>query len=275
MAKSFSELEGLENEGPNLMLVDALNLAFRYKHKKQRNFASDYLRTVNSLAKSYSAGKVIICVDGRGGSSYRKGLYPEYKGNRVNKDESPEEKQEFLDFISDFNDAVEFCKINHPVIRFDGVEADDIIAYILLEEEEATHRWIISSDRDFDQLIDERTSRFSYVTRKEICLDNFYETYGCTPEQYTSVKALQGDMGDNIMGIPSVGPKRAVGLVREYGSALDLWEALPLAGSSKVIQNINEFGDKIILNLELMDLTHCVDALSKEQQDEILEIVSG
>ena len=64
-----------------LMIVDGLNLAFRYLHAKSTSFIEDYIRVVDSLKKSYKAGKVIIACD-KGSSSYRKSIYPEYKANR-------------------------------------------------------------------------------------------------------------------------------------------------------------------------------------------------
>jgi len=56
-----------------LMIVDALNLAFRFYHNKTTNFVSQYIKTVESLATSYQAGNVIIAAD-QGSSSYRKTL---------------------------------------------------------------------------------------------------------------------------------------------------------------------------------------------------------
>ena len=61
--KGIYELEmAQEPQGNNIMLVDSLNLAFRYKHTKRRDFAEDYYRTVKSLAKSYQADKIILTI---------------------------------------------------------------------------------------------------------------------------------------------------------------------------------------------------------------------
>ena len=61
----------------NLLIVDGLNVAFRWKHQGVTDFKYDYIRTIESLAKSYKAGTIIVCADG--GSSYRKEIFPEYK----------------------------------------------------------------------------------------------------------------------------------------------------------------------------------------------------
>jgi len=122
--------------------------------------------------------------------------------------------------------------------------------------------WLISSDRDWDLLIQDDVSRFSYVTRKEVTLENWDTHYDCTPEEYISVKCLMGDKGDNVAGFPGIGPKRAVSLVKEYGSAYDIYEAIPINSKYKFIQGLNENPEQILQNYELMDLiTYCDDAL--------------
>ena len=70
--KSFKQIS---EAGNVLLIVDSLNLAFRYKHSGATDFAEDYLRTVNSLKKSYKASHVIMACD-QGSSSYRKALSP-------------------------------------------------------------------------------------------------------------------------------------------------------------------------------------------------------
>ena len=86
-------------EESSALLVDALNLGFRWKHSGAKEFANDYLNTVQSLAKSYACGKIIICAD-KGSSSYRKEIFPEYKGNRKElRDNQTEEEKEALDSI--------------------------------------------------------------------------------------------------------------------------------------------------------------------------------
>ena len=79
MTKTFEQIN--QTDPKSLMILDSLNLAFRYKHSKAVDFATDYMRTVESLQKSYKTKKLIIAGD-MGSSSYRKAIYPEYKQNR-------------------------------------------------------------------------------------------------------------------------------------------------------------------------------------------------
>lgn len=269
MSKAFSNIKSGDTEA--LMLVDALNLSFRWKHKKQRNFAADYLRTIDSLATSYGCGKVLICAD-KGSSSYRRELYPEYKANRKEKfkEQTPEEAQEFLEFMEDYESALELTQEVHPVIRYQGVEADDLISVIAKLSNLPV--WIVSTDKDLDQLISPTISRFSYITRKEITLDNFRETYGCDVDEYISIKVLQGDAGDNVKGIEGVGPKRALALIRQFGSAFDIYDAIPLPGKLKYIQAVNESKDLILLNYKLMDLGFSREAMGDNYDDLISKL---
>lgn len=264
MSKSFSQI----NEQTNcLLVVDALNLAFRWKHSGATDFAEDYKRTVQSLAKSYKARWVIITAD-QGSSSYRKALYPEYKQNRKDKfaEQTDAERAAFELFFEDYEKAMQLIRdtTDYPVLKFQGTEADDIAAYIVSQVSSlpVDEVWLISSDRDWDLLLSEKVSRFSYVTRKEYTIHNWNNHYECRHEDYISIKCLQGDSGDNVPGVPGIGPKRAQALVEQYGSALDLVANLPISSNLKYVQHLNESGDLILLNYQLMDLvSFCRDAL--------------
>lgn len=275
MAKNIFELEEYKNlsnvssgEGrDNILIVDALNLAFRYKHSRAKTFATDYLKTINSLAKSYDAKYVIVTSDW-GKSSYRKEIYPEYKGDREAKvaNQTEQEQKEFEEFIEEFNRALELVKTYHTVLKFKGVEADDLAAYLshYTFKDYPGHIWLISSDKDWDMLITDKISRFSYVTRKEYTLENWNEHYEFPLEHLLSIKVLQGGK-DNVQGIEQVGEKRAWTIINEYGSAFDIYDALPLGGGAKYIQNINNSGDRILLNYQLIDkITYCKEAIGTD-----------
>ena len=267
MAFNFSDK--LINENSNCtLIVDALNLAFRWKHQGRTDFRYEYQRTVLSLAQSYDCNKVIITADW-GSSTYRKNISPDYKQNRKDKfaEQSEEERIAFEEFFEEYEATLELLAEDYTILRFKGVEADDIAAHLVKDKDEydLEYIWLVSSDRDWDLLIQENVGRFSYVTRKEVTLDNWSDHYEVTPEQYISMKCLTGDKGDNVAGIPGIGPKRAVSLIREYGDALNIYDSLPINSSYKHIQALNANGDQILQNYELMDLiTYCDDAIGAE-----------
>ena len=276
MAKSFKQLTTKDDN--TILVVDALNLAFRYKHQKKRDFADDYVRTVQSLAASYNAGTILITADW-GSSSYRKNLLPEYKQNRKDKyaQQTEQEAEDFAEFMDDYEVTLITLEQLYPVFRYKNVEADDIAAYLVSKLWRNNSMWLISSDRDWDLLIKPTVSRFSYVTRKEVTSSNWSEHYEVDQEDYISFKCLTGDTGDNVPGIPGVGPKRAATLIQMYGSAMDIADAMPLEGKYKYIQSTNEFGaEGIMKNYELMDLVaYCEDAVGVDNVRDINERIKS
>lgn len=274
MTVSFKEMSKLEPS--SLMIVDSLNLAFRYKHAKAVDFAEDYMRTVLSFKKSYKCDKLIIAGD-MGSSKYRKALYPEYKQNRKDKyeDQTEAEAAEFEEFLLEVGRIIQRYVDDgtYPVLRFAGVEADDIAAYVTAKRKKycLDQIWLISSDRDWNLLVDEGVSQFSYVTRKEFTVDNWREHYDFERDDYISIKCLMGDSGDNVPGVPGIGPKRALQLVQEYGSTYDIISSLPISSKYKYIAALNTFGaEKLMLNYQLMDLiTYCADAIGEENCKQI------
>ena len=161
------------------------------------------------------------------------------------------------------------------VLQYDGVEADDIAAY-LSANLKASQIWLISSDRDWDLLIKDNVSRFSYVNRKETTVDNWRETHEFPIEDYITIKCLTGDSGDNIPGIPGIGPKRAATLVSQYGSLFDIYDACPIDSKYKYIQSLNEHKEVLLRNFELMDLlAYANEAIGLENIEDIQEKCSS
>ena len=253
----FAETLKKQEHNENLIIVDGLNIAFRWRYKRVPYYTNDYVRTVESLAKSNNCGNMIILADG--GSTYRKNIYPEYKGNRKDKydTQTETEKKEFEQFLGEFANAFKKLKSKgYMVIKNKGLEADDLAAWIVGKKEEfgIGDIWLISSDKDWDLLIKDGVSRFSTVTRKEITIDNWEEHYDVEPDKYLTLKCLAGDTGDNIPGIAGIGPKRAVSLINDYGDLYDIYDSCPIDSKYKFIQSLNENADRLLLNAELMDL---------------------
>lgn len=224
-----------------LLLIDGLNLAFRHLRGNHTSFAAEYISTIESLANSYEASKIIVLGDW--GSYWRKSYYPEYKANREEKrkNQTPEDEQKFSEFLDEFNNTCILLQAKgYPFIRQKGNEADDLFSAIIDSKYTKKYDkiWIISSDRDLNLLLSDRVSQFSTVTRKEYRLDNWSDYYPFRHEQFIDYKILSGDAGDNVSKAPGVGEKRAMSLLEEYDSVWDM--DFPLEGP-KYIQNLNEF----------------------------------
>jgi 5'-3' exonuclease len=260
---------------PNtVMIVDSLNLAFRWKHSGAKEFKDQFINTVESLKKSYKAGKVIIACD-EGSSSYRKEIFPEYKQNRKDKyaSQTEQERLDFEAFFKEFNATIDIYKEvdDYPVLRFSKCEADDIAAYCVRKYKKTHNIWLMSSDKDWDLLIDDNVSRFSYVTRKEITKNNWNDHYEYDLDDHISIKCLTGDSGDSIPGVVGIGPKKAQALVSQFGTTYDIISNLPISSKYKHIASLNEFGvENLIRNYKLMDLvTYCEEALGEDNCKQI------
>ena len=171
MSFNFNELiEGYESK---TLIVDALNLAFRWKHQGRTDFRHEYVATVKSFAKSYRCDKVIITAD-QGSSSYRKRILPSYKQNRKEKyaQQTEAEAEAFKKFIDEYENTLQLLENEFILLRLQGVEADDLAAYLVKykEQYDLNEIVLISSDKDWDLLIQEGVMRFSYVTRKEVTI---------------------------------------------------------------------------------------------------------
>jgi|TARA_B110000037_G_scaffold117253_1_gene134538 DNA polymerase-1 len=270
---AFSFSDQMEGMAGRTLVVDALNLAFRWKHAGRTDFRNDYVATVQSLAASYKCSNIIITADW-GSSTYRKDILPEYKLNRKEKydKQTEEEAQAFKDFFEEYEETLELLATKYTVLRFKGVEADDLAAHLVKQKKQykLDEIWLVSSDRDWDLLIQEGVSRFSYVTRKEVTIENWSEHYNVSPEEYISFKCLTGDKGDNVPGITGIGPKRAEQLIKDYGDAMTIYDNVPIPGHYKYIQELNANADVLLKNYELMDLvTYCDDAIGTDNISEI------
>jgi len=279
MTKSWNDLADLQapdySTYNNLLIIDANNLSYRWLQRPNySSFDADFIRTIQSLAKSYEAARTIVCFD-FGKSYYRMDMHEEYKGTRK-KPQEEEEIKKYEDFFAVLNALPE--QLDEEVLKFRGVEADDILAWITQNmSDRYDHTWIISSDRDLYQLIDDNVSIFNIFGRKEVTLQTLQEDFEINPSEYMLSRIIEGDKSDNILGIEGIGPKRAQALAREYKTLDNLLEALPIKGKSQYIQNLNAGKAQLIRNEKLINLKkYCVEAIcaGKEGEDPIERLVN-
>jgi len=254
--KTWNDLAELSVEAQlsyeNLLLIDGNNLAYRWLHRiNYNNFGEDFKRTVQSLSKSYEAVRTIVCFD-FGKSYFRMDMFDEYKQNRK-KPKEEEEIKKYEEFFAVLNNLPD--ELSEECFKFRGVEADDILTYLVDNISiNYDHTWVVSSDRDLYQLIDNNISIYNIFGRKEVTKDTLKETFDVSPDEYMLSRIIEGDKSDNIYGVEGIGPKRAQGLAREYKTLDALVEALPIKGRAKYIQNLNASKDLLFRNEKLINL---------------------
>tara|TARA_A100001015_G_scaffold315916_1_gene428912 strand:- start:5795 stop:6643 length:849 start_codon:yes stop_codon:yes gene_type:complete len=269
--KSWNDLADLQQPDyssyNNLLIIDANNLSYRWLQRPNYDsFGADFIRTIQSLSKSYEAARTIVCFD-FGKSYYRMDMHDEYKGTRK-KPQDEEEVKKYEDFFAVLNALPD--EIDEEVLKFRGVEADDILAYITQNvSSRYEHTWIVSSDRDLYQLIDDNVSVFNIFGRKEVTVESLMDDYGTTPYEYMLSRIIEGDKSDNILGIEGIGPKRAQGLAKDHKEFNKLLDSLPLKGRSKYIQNLNAGRDTLLRNEKLINLKkYCEEAILSGKEGE-------
>jgi DNA polymerase-1 len=253
--KGWNDLAAVQNqlgEKNNLIIIDGNNLAYRWIQRKNYNhFEEDYIRTIESLGNSYKASRTIVCFD-FGKSYYRMNISDNYKGTRKKPTDEEEIKkyQEFFDCLNIIYDELTYDK--H---KYRGIEADDLMAFLVLKLSLSyEHTWIISSDRDLYQLVNDNVSIFNIFSRREINLESLQNNFEITPTEYLLSRYIEGDKSDAIIGVQGIGPKRAQELAKKYQNLPELIKALPVKGKSKYIQNLNQSKKLLERNEQMINL---------------------
>ena len=170
---------------------------------------------INKILSSLKEDEGIMVAFDHSKQTFRKEQLESYKANRK---PTPEE------LIQQFPIARDFLKaLNIFQFEQEGFEGDDIAGTVArLAEKENYQVNIYTSDRDFLQLVDEKTT--VHIIRKGLSdvvamtPEVVMETYGFAPLQIIDYKGLRGDASDNLPGIKGIGEKTAVKLIQEYGS---------------------------------------------------------
>ena len=175
-----------------------------------------FLRSVASAIRQHKPTRCIIVFDGKGGSARRKSLYPNYKANRAVKtkfnryEEFASLQDEQQSMKRQFGRMVEYLQcLPITTMAIDQIEADDAIAYIANEifTEPDNRVTIVSTDRDFLQLVNDRITVWSPVKKIMYTPAVMREEFGLDSKNYLLYRALTGDKSDNIPGVNGVGLK--------------------------------------------------------------------
>ncbi|MCQ4046131.1 DNA polymerase I [Streptantibioticus rubrisoli] len=187
--------------------------------------------------------------------TWRMEEYPEYKATRS---KTPDEFRSQVELIGELLDAMRV-----PRFAVDGFEADDVIATLATQAEQAGYEvLIVTGDRDSFQLVSEHVTVL-YPTRGVSELTRFTpekveEKYGLSPRQYPDFAALRGDPSDNLPGIPGVGEKTAAKWIIQFGSFDELVKRVDEV-KGKVGQNLRDHLEAVKLNRRLTEMVRDVE----------------
>ena len=213
----------IDNVGINsrVLLVDSLNNFIRnFAANSAMNENGDhvggvvgFLKSTGQVARQFHSTRVICVFDGAGGSQRRRRLYEGYKNNR--------RPMEHLNRTYDFKDAAEEKEalkwqlhllidlLEHlpvSVFSLDNIEADDAIAYLAeLTQQRGGKATILSTDKDFLQLVSENCEVYNPIKKKIYDANTVVEEYGIHPNNFLLFRMVEGDKSDNIPGVKGVG----------------------------------------------------------------------
>jgi DNA polymerase I len=245
-----------------IYLVDAMSMVFRAFHAMGRSGLTNpngepsgavfgFANILTKLIETHSPDHLAIVFD-TSAPTFRHEIYPEYKANRA---EFPEE---LIPQIPRIKHLIDLLGI--PQIELDGYEADDIIATLSHEaSENKIENYLITSDKDFMQLIDDFTfllkpSKESKDGLELISFDGVRDKFGVGPHQVIEIQAIIGDSVDNIPGVKGIGPKGAAPLIEKYGTLENLYEHIAEIDKKPIKTKLEENREMAFLSKKLVTL---------------------
>jgi DNA polymerase-1 len=183
-----------------------------------------------------------------GKTTFRHETFQEYKGGRQ---KTPPELSEQFPFIRELLDAYQVSRY-----ELENYEADDIIGTLSKQAEKDGYEVkVISGDKDLTQLVTENIT--VDITKKGITDVDSYtpdfvnEKYGLTPGQIIDMKGLMGDTSDNIPGVPGVGEKTAIKLLKEFTTLENVLDSVDKVSGKKLKEKLEEHREQAIMSKKL------------------------
>ena len=240
-----------------LLIIDGHAYAYRAFHAirslsspsgRPTNAIYGFVKMLAKMCPAIGPTHRIVVWDG-GLSAERISVLPEYKAQRPG---MPDDLKPQLDEIASYLNAAgiaSFCR--------DGVEADDYIACLARRAGDAGMAVVIASpDKDFMQLVSARVGLLNPNDKSGAVWtdEQVRAKSGVEPSQILDWLSLTGDSVDNIPGVPGVGPKTAAGLLKQFGSAAQLYARLDEVKSEKLRAALRDAAGVVRRNRELVRL---------------------
>lgn len=177
--------------------------------------------------------------------TFRHKMYKEYKANRP---PMPEDLSIQVPYIKSITEA-----FNIPIIEMPGYEADDLIG-TLAQKGESTgfHVVMVTGDKDFKQLVTDKIILWDPMKDKRIDANVIMKEYDLEPRQMVEVMGLSGDKADNVPGVPGIGQKTALSLIKTFGTMERLYERIDTITKKKQRENLVKFKDQAFLSRKLV-----------------------
>ena len=244
-----------------------------------------FLKSVGYVLKQFQPDRCVIVFDGIGGSMKRRAIYSEYKEHRKTKVrlnriyENTSLNDEEISMKKQLQRLVIYLgSLPVNVISLDNVEADDTIAYLALDSFKDWNSIIMSSDKDFLQIVNDHIRVWSPTKKRLYGPQDVLNEYGISSQNFVYFRALCGDDSDNIPGVRGCGLKTVVkAFPMLSGASMDVGDlyvtSVANSGKLKVYDTIVQNWQDVERNYALMQLTDT--ALTTMAQLHVKEILDN
>lgn len=250
-----------------IFVIDGMSLVFRAYHAlSQSNFRSPegiptgavygFLNMITIFLEKENPEYIAIAFD-TSAPTFRHDKYDFYKANRP---EFPKELEPQLPLIKKMLDLIGIPRIELP-----GFEADDIIGTVAKKYANSeNHFYLLTSDKDFYQLIDDnisviKPSGFKADDFEVVSYSGVYEKFGVAPNQVIDILALTGDAVDNIPGVKGIGEKTAIPLIQQWGSIDNLYANIDAVEKASIKNKLIEGKENAFISRELATIDTNID----------------
>ena len=277
----------------HILVIDAMNMLIRsFSLLKAMNPSGThvgglvgFLRSLGYVTRIFDPTRVIVVWDGKGGSGNRQNIDPNYKAQRATArithwglyDTREEEQEALINQLLRVQDYLDCLPLQQLVME--KLEADDIIAYLAKQASGNNKKvTIVSSDKDFLQLVDRNIEVYAPVKKKTFNSSNIIDELKVLPVNYNIVKALLGDNSDNLQGVKGLGIKT---IIKEFPDLVNTVTNLDYIFNlceekledKKIFPKIIHNWDRVETNFKLMDLHET--ALDIKEKNHILDIIKS
>jgi DNA polymerase-1 len=245
----------MSQQDNTLYLVDGNSYIYRAYHairhlSNSKGFRTNaifgFTKMLLKLFDDRNPEYVAVALDSKG-PTFRHEMYDQYKASRP---PMPDDLVEQLPYVKSIITGLGVKTIEMP-----GYEADDIIGTLVKKAEEKGFKVVVvTGDKDFRQIISEKTSLWDTMKDKETDLEVLSEEYDLKPSQIIDLMGLSGDSSDNIPGVKGVGEKTALNLIKDFGSLEGVYEHLEEITKKKLKENLENSHDNAILSKKLVTI---------------------
>lgn len=223
------EFEHLHRNSKTLV-IDGLNTFIRsWSTAPNLNDNGDHiggivgtLKSIGYAIRTINPTRVIVVFDGKGGSNSRKEIYAGYKSERGKNKIKMRLNRAYEDLMNPEEESASMKRQMHAlgellsslpvsIMIYDGIEADDVMAYIATTLRKDGEKVILmSSDKDFLQLVNKDVSVYSPSKKKIYNIDEVIEEFGIHPHNFVNFRMIDGDKSDNVEGVTGLGLKTII-----------------------------------------------------------------